>query len=1026
MLRSLLLILLLSLASCGKSDDTFPTLPFSQTSSSRPISYNRDIRPILSNHCFRCHGPDEAARKRNLRLDTAEGARALLKSTLHAIVPGDPDASELVNRVTSQDPDDVMPPPELHLPLSQEQQQLLIDWIKQGAEYEPHWAFTVPKKTQAPAGTNVKGDEIDLFIAARLIEEKLSPAPQADRATLLRRVALTLTGLPPTAEELDAFIADTSPDAYEKQVDRLLASPHYGERMAADWLDVARFADTYGYQSDWESRVWPWRDWLINSFNSNQPYNEFIRDQLAGDLLPDATTAQKIATAFNRLHRQTNEGGSIDEEFRREYISDRIATYSTAFLGLTVECARCHDHKYDPIPQSDYYSLGAFFGAIDEAGTYPYSTSAIPRPALRLPTAAQQVELNRLRDAVAAAEAARDSTFQSQAGSYGTWLNSAKTINVKPPVNRFPLEGTLTGPTVSSGETLKATLLDGDTGPSFKDVPAFKRSDPRSLVFWMNCPDTKSRATVIHTCTFTIESDEQGYQVMLKDGHLCWELIHYWPGSAAAIRTAAPFPLNRWVQIAVTYDGSSLASGLHIYLDGQLTPTEIVRDHLDGPATARTFQVGFRDRDLGFKGGGIADLQVFDRALSAPEISELKAPGSFSPATALNNLFPYYTNNNAECIAASKTLRDARTAYHALLESIPEIMVMEETRYPRDSFILTRGQYDQPDHTRPVHPNRAIETLLPFNQSLPHNRLGLATWTTDSQNPLTARVAVNRLWAICFSRGLLPTLENFGLQSEPPSHPELLDNLTLDFIASKWDVKALLRRIVLSQTFRQSSVATEEKLARDPSNAFLSRGPSSRLSAEVLRDQALAASGLLAPTIGGPSVKPWQPPGLWADSGVASQGDYKPDTGDNAHRRSVYTYRKRTSPPPNMLAFDAGSRELCLARRQPTNTPLQPLVLLNDPVFFECARALAARVTASSPDPRSRISLAFRLLTSREPREPELAALLELYNTQLAELTADPAAAEKILASKTADPALASLTLVCSTILASDASVTSR
>ena len=1026
MLRPVLLIpLLIFLASCGKAPDTSDTFPTLPVSPNRPISFNRDIRPILSNYCFRCHGPDEAARKHNLRLDTAEGSRAVLKSKLHAIVPGDPDSSELINRITSQDPDDVMPPPELHLPLSPAQQQLLIDWIKQGANYEPHWAFTPPRQTPAP-GTDSKLDDIDRFIAARLAEENLSPAPPADRAALLRRVSLTLTGLPPTIAELDSFIADTAPDAYEKQVDRLLASPHYGERMAADWLDVARFADTYGYQSDWECRVWPWRDWLINSFNSNQPYNEFIRDQLAGDLLPDANTAQKIATAFNRLHRQTNEGGSIDEEFRREYISDRIATYSTAFLGLTVECARCHDHKYDPIPQQDYYSLGAFF-SIDESGTYPYSTPAIPRPAMRLPNADQQVELNRLRDAVTVAETARDSTFQAQAGSYGTWLNSAKTIKVKPPINRFPLEGTLPGPTLSTGETLKATLLDGDTGPALKDIPAFKRSDPRSLVFWMNCPDTKSRAAVIHTSTFTIESDEQGYQVMLKDGHLCWELIHYWPGSAAAIRTTSPFPFNRWVQVAVTYDGSSLASGLHIYFDGQLASTEIVRDHLDGPATARTFQVGYRDRDLGFKGGGICDLQIFDRALTAPEISELKTPGSFSPETALNSLFSYYTTNiNDECIAATKSLQIARAAYHTLLESIPEIMVMEESRYPRDSFILTRGQYDQPDRSRPVHPNRAIEALLPFNQSLPHNRLGLASWTTDSQNPLTARVAVNRLWAICFSRGLLPTLENFGLQSEPPTHPELLDNLTLDFVASNWNVKALLRRIVVSQTFRQSSVASEETLARDPSNALLSRGPSSRLSAEILRDQALASSGLLANTIGGPSVKPWQPQGLWADSGVASQGDYKPDTGDNAHRRSIYTYRKRTSPPPNMLAFDAGSRELCLARRQPTNTPLQPLVLLNDPVFFECARALATRVTANSPDPRTQISHAFRLLTSREPRTPELVALLDLYNSQLAAFSVDTESTQKLLASKTADPALASLTLVCSTILASDASVTSR
>ena len=908
------------------------------------LDFNRDVRPILADRCFRCHGPDAGARKRDLRLDLEEGSRAQLKDGKRAIVPGDLVASELAARIQASDPGELMPPPSLNRPLSEAEKGVLLRWIREGAKYAPHWAFVAPKDS---AGT------IDTLVGARLAEEGLQPNAGADRATLRRRAALVLTGLPPPPDE---------GEKYETLVDQLLASPRFGEHMASGWLDAARYADTFGYQSDWECNLWPWRDWVIAAFNANKPYDQFVREQLAGDLLPKPTKEQRIATAFNRLHRMTNEGGSIDEEFRQEAIADRVSTYGTAVLGLTIECARCHDHKYDPIPQRDFYGLGSFFGAIDEAGTYSYSFRSTARPALRLSSAEQDAELAKRRAAVRTAEE-----------------SCASAVHERPlpaPSKSWPLEGAI------DGVVGKATHLDGDTGPALEDMPKFRRCDPHSLVFWMRCPDRKARATVLHTSTFTIETDQQGYQLLLEDGMLAWQVIHFWPGSAAAIRTSEEFPLGRWVEVALTYDGSSRASGLRVYLDGVVARAGVVRDHLDGPAEARSFQIGFRDRDLGFKDGDVDELRVWDLELRPNEVASIHAGAAMQPVS----------------LGAEDTaLRDARASEQELLESIPELMVMEASTHARPSYVLKRGAYDQPDMERPVAPDRALDALLPFDPSWPHDRLGLANWTLDPKNPLTARVEVNRLWAQCFGRGLVVTQENFGTQGEFPSHPELLDALALEFVRGGWDVKALLKRIVLSATFRQSSALTPAKLEKDPENRLLARGPSVRLSAEMLRDQALEASGLLVEQLGGPSVKPWQPPGLWEDSGV-SGGSYTPDTGANAHRRSLYTFQKRTAPPPDMLLFDAGSREKCLARRQPTNTPLQALALLNDPVFVECAHALAERAAKEAgEDPRARISRAFRLLACRDPRPNEIEALAGL-----------------------------SLELACSTLMASDAVVTCR
>ncbi len=1000
--------------------------------------FNREVRPILADHCFRCHGPDAAARKAGLRLDTLEGATKLLKSGARAVSPGHADESELLARVVSEDPDEVMPPPATKMPVSAEQREVLARWIESGAVYQPHWAFIAPVHTEPPA-VKLLGwgrDPIDGFVLGKLEGAGLSPAPEADRATLLRRVSLVLTGLPPTPEKTAEFVADRSADAYEKQVDRLLASPAFGERMAVDWLDAARFADTYGYQSDWDCRVWPWRDWVIGAFNADKPYDEFVREQLAGDLMPGATDEQRLATVFNRLHRQTNEGGSIEAEFRQEYVSDRVHTFGTAMLGMTLECARCHDHKYEPILQKDYYSLCALFGSIDEAGTYPYITGATPPPTMRLPTREQREKLAELDAGVARALEAARVTREAGAVRAQAWVTGTPEVVAPAPV----LRDTLAGDAVSPAGP--ARLFDGDTGVVLENAPRFRRCDAYSLGFWMKCPETKARAAVIHTSQFTIESDEQGFQVMLKDGRLCWEVIHVWPGSAAGVRTVGAFPLDQWVRVCVTYDGSSRASGLKMYFDGEEAPTEVEQDSLNGIATARPMQVGFRDRDIGFKGGAIGDLQVFDRALTALEVRELGTPGAIAAAiekdrgavgggAEISGEVREYVLSaiDKDSRAAEKALREARGAQQDVLESIPEIMVMAESTRPRDFFVMRRGRYDDPDPEQPVGRDRAIEAVMPMKAEWPKNRLGLAAWATDGANPLVARVQVNRLWGMCFGRGLVTTQENFGTQGEAPSHAELLDTLAADFVSGGWKIKSMLRRIVLSAAFRQSSVSTAQKTEADPLNVLLSRGPAVRLTAEMMRDQALAASGLLVEKVGGPSVRPWQPPGLWEDAGANAQGNggYVPDTGEGAHRRSLYTYRKRTAPPPNMLAFDSGSREQCLARRQATSTPLQPLVLLNDQVFWECARALAKRVaTEVGGEAGKRVERAFVLVAGRSPRAGEVKALVELYEQQAAEMKGDGAAARQVLGGESDDAELAGLTLVCSTLFASDQAVTSR
>ena len=989
------------------------------------VDFNRDVRPILSDHCFACHGPDGGkGRKAGLRLDTPEGAQALLKSDQRAIVPGDIHESALVGRIHQTDDEEVMPPPEFKRPLTPDQKKILTQWVAQGGRYAKHWAFVKPQSTLPPKVklTQWVRDPLDTFILASIEKAGLSPVQEADRATLLRRASLVLTGLPPTPEETESFVADTSPNAYQRNVDRLLASKRFAEHAAVAWLDLARYADTAGYSGDPEMPVSPWRDWLLNAIDRNLPYNQFITWQLAGDLLPNATTEQRLATAFNRLHRVTFEGGSIAEEMRQESISDRVATFGFAFTALTMECAKCHDHKYDPIPQRDFFALSAMFSDIDENGLLPYH-GAVPVPALRLTNAEQDLKITELQKAVDVAQQRFDECQQMKSTatmvvsapkpdahySFET-LDKSSTPNLygKPATTDRHRGDQLGKVTMTNGKIGKAIAFDGDGGLWLDGFSGFSSDKEITFSTWIKAGERNQRAVLLHASGFyTNDADATGLELMIDQGRISWSCIQQWPGSAIAIRSREPLTQNAWILLTVTYNGLSRASGLRIYLNGQLAESEIVRDHLTGPVGGATLELGSRSRDAGFRDGIMDEVKVWRTELTAAEVAQLAEIKPGANAVAEHNL----SKGNTAYLQARNELRTAQQALRKYSDSIPVIVTMAQTAYTRPTYILQRGAYDQPDLKQPVRPG-VVEAVLPFPHSLPANRLGLAHWLTSPENPLTARVAVNRLWMQAFGQGLVHTPENFGVQGDAPTHPELLDQLAIDF-QKNWDTKALLRRLVLSATFRQSSIGSEKSLTLDPKNTLLSRGPTQRLSSEMMRDQALFAAGLLVEKFGGRS-----------QSGGSSVDEYKSDPGESNRRRSVYTYRKRTMPPPSQQIFDAGSREVCQVRRLTTNTPLQALVLLNESIYVESARGLAERSTREASDPATRMTRAFKLICGRTPRPTELATLTELYNQQQIEFSKTPEDARKVCGK--ADASLAALTLVCSTLMASDAAITLR
>jgi hypothetical protein len=990
------------------------------------VDFGRDVLPVLSDACFHCHGPDAARRKADLRFDSREGAFRLRKGK-SVIAPGKSADSELVRRITAQDADERMPPPYSNRRLTPQQIEVLRRWVDEGARWGQHWAFAPVRRPEVPH-VRLQGwvrNEIDAFVLARLEKEGLRPAPEASRERWLRRVSLDLTGLPPTLGEMDAFLGDESPDAYEKVVDRLLCSPRYGERMATQWLDLARYADTHGFQMDRYRAVWPWRDWVVRAFNRNLPYDQFVTWQLAGDLLPQASREQRLATAFNRLHMQNEEGGIVEEEFRVAYVVDRVNTFGTAFLGLTFDCTRCHNHKYDPLTQRDYYSLFAFFQNIDESGQTSYFTAAMPVPTLLLSDDATDSRLARLRRQIAHQEQELAGLRTRAGTAFADWLGKPRpALAVRGAVGAFSFDEMPSntvgnaadpkkpglaheGPQAVPGRHGKAAALNGENGFTFPGIGHFSRTDPFSLSLWLKTPSHAPRLVVVHHSMAPIDAASRGYELLLEDGRVAFGLHHTWPGSSLKVVTRAAIPVGTWTHVAVTYDGSSRASGVRVYLDGVPALAEVVRDGLFKDITygnEPNLAIGFRFRDSGFKGGQVDDFRVFPRELAALEVAYLsgdarpdaawKAPADRLTAQQREQLLDYFLANvHPGAAKLRQELHALRKEENQTVTPIPEIMVMEEMRRPRPAFILKRGSYDAPGERVEADTPRA---LAPFPAGQPRNRLGLARWLFAPGHPLTARVAANRFWQMLFGRGLVETSDNFGSQGTPPTHPELLDYLARDFAGHGWDVRRLLRTIALSATYRQSSKADPQLLSWDPDNRLLGRAPARRLTAEMLRDQALAVSGLLAERLGGPGVKPYQPEGLWEVAMGAPR--YDRSRGPDLYRRSLYTFWKRTVPHPAMITFDAAERNVCSVRRQSTSTPLQALALLNDPQVTEAARMLAQRLLREGGrTPAEQVSWAFRVVTGRRAMPREVAVLEKLLAEQRELFAADARAAQKLL-----------------------------
>ncbi len=991
------------------------------------------VQQLLSDRCNFCHGPDAARREADLRLDTPAGVHGESNHGGHPfiVVPGDAGASELMRRIESGDPGERMPPPESNLGLSADEVELLRAWIAAGAPWQEHWSF---QPIQRPLLPDSHLHPIDRFIDSKLQARGLTAQPAADRATQLRRLSLDLSGLPPDVDELQAFLTDPRPEAYQRQVDRLLSSARFGEHMAVPWLDAARYADTYGYQADVYREMWPWRDWVIDAFNANMPYDQFLTYQIAGDLIQRPTRDSILATAFNRHHRQTNEGGSIEEEFQAEYVADRVNTLGTAVLGLTLECARCHDHKYDPISQEDYYQLFAYFNNIDESGLYSHFTKAVPTPTLWLPTADQEQRLEVLNQDIAKAEANLAAERNAAAGRFSQWLQSDAAGEVE---DHFPdqvadfrfdtaADGAISNEVdaevsgqLREGATLVASdrtgggrclKLTGEDGFSTVAGGGWTRDDPFTIGAWLKADREHKRAVIWHRSRAWTDAGSRGYELLLEDGHLSVGLIHFYPGNAIRVVAKAPLAIDQWQHVTVRYDGSSRAAGVTIFVNGQRLPVSVVRDCLNRTINgggADQFAIGFRFRDRGFTGGQVDRLQMFARDLTDVEIEALAGQATVqetlrrianedAQTSDLWHLDWYCGVVDSPYRQATSELRQARQQRSQLVQQIREIMVMRERETPRQTFVLQRGLYDAPgDKVRPGTP----AALTPEPLSGPANRLGLAQWLVSDRHPLTARVAVNRIWQHLFGVGLVATAEDFGRQGQMPSHPELLDFLAADFIDSQWDVKRLVRLIVTSDAYRRDPLGTAEQLAIDPENRWLARGPNRRLGAESLRDAYLFAGGLLAEVIGGPSVKPYQPQGLWKEKGGAK---FSRDRGIGSHRRSIYTFWKRTSPPPSMLLFDAPDRETCVAARQPTATPLQALVTLNDEQFVEAARGCAARVMQANSDAEgmsdsAAIGQLCLHLLSRPPSAVELEILSRLLAEQREYFAGDRAAAEAFL-----------------------------
>ena len=1035
------------------------------------VDFNFDIRPILADRCYPCHGPDNSTREAELRLDLEAPAFARLQhSNGYALVKGDLSQSIAWKRIISHDPELMMPPPESNLSLSAKEKALIARWIQQGASWKDHWAFIPPQETELPQDLPSEWErknEIDHFVQAKLALNRLSPSSEAEKERLIRRLSFDLTGLPPTLEEIDIFISDDSPAAYETLVDRLLSSDAHAERLAMEWLDVARYADSHGMHADGLRIMWRWRDWVIDAFKKNQPYDEFVTWQIAGDLMPEARREQKLATGFYRNQPLNAELGIVSEEYRLKYVADRTNTTATAFLGLTMECASCHDHKFDPVSQKEYYEMSAFFNNVKELGMIGNDLNF--GPLLLLPDTLTEKKINELSNSIDKLETQIKITGQNVVLpadyneeikltdiKYPTPLGSFAFETVIEKKNRngrviLQVDGkenvTAVGtPEIVEGKIGNGIRIDSDYDQiHLKDINHFDLFDAFSAGTWLK---TERKGT-FQSIMGNIGDKNSGWRGWLffidtlnRPGLL---LVHNLSHNSLHVVADEAIGINEWSHVFFTYDGSTNAQGISLYIDGEPVNVNVLNNQLYKnilpvrsrnyqPDPTRSIRMGlgskylFSETDDGVFYGTFDEVKIFNQYLTHMEVAVIPGQKINTDETEKNqsvDFLDYYLHRrNQPFQELNRQLKQLRREKFALLDGVEEVMVMEEMPHPRPTYILNRGQYDDLGEEVIMNTPAAI---LPFSGNYERNRLGLAGWLFSDANPLKARVAVNRYWQMIFGKGIVSTPHDFGIQGALPTHPELLDWLAIEFKNSGWDLRRLLKLMVMSATYRQSSVIREESKGSDPKNIWLSYGPSQRLQIEMIRDNALAASGLLCRQIGGESVKPYQPYGLWKEKNEFSGFliEYENGTGDDLYRRSMYTFIRRTSPPPIMTTFDSPARDVCTVKRESTNTPLQALVLLNDPQFVESARILAERIQKEGgKETEVRIQHAFRLVCGRFPDDLELKLLLEQHNHSVLKYGKDKDALKDLLqvGEMPADEKLnvvetAALTMVCNTIM---------
>jgi hypothetical protein len=984
------------------------------------LEYNRDVRPILAENCFPCHGPDSAARKADLRLDRREVA-----IELGAITPGDTEASELIARINAQDPTELMPPPKTSKTLTRQQKDVLRRWIADGARYQSHWSLIPPKGTGLPKVQNTEWarNPIDRFVLAKLEENGLSPAPEADRRTLARRLALDLTGLPPDPADVESFVSNPAPDAYEKLVTRFLDSSRWGEHRTRYWLDAARYADTNGYHFDNFREAWAYRDWVIGAFNRNLPFDRFTIEQLAGDLLPGSTLEQGVASGFNRCNMTTNEGGSIAEEYQVLYTRDRTETVSQVWLGLTTGCAVCHDHKFDPISQREFYELSAFFNNT----TQPVMDGNIKDtpPTVIVPSAVDRQRWQLLPGKLAGVRKQFDARNESARADFANWLAGSDPDGLRSLVPTGGLKLAAVAPEAVGAQPAGKAL-------EFADAGDFEKDHAFSYGAWIKLP----KAGLVGSVLARMEDrrNYRGWDIWLENGRVGSHLIHEWPRNALKVVATSELPPDVWTHVFATYDGSGRAAGLKIYINGSPQTTETQADSLTKSIrTEVPLKVGQRHTTARLDQTLIHTVRVYDRALAPGEAAHLAGAGRAAvllqtPAEKRSKeeqdgVFAWWHN---VLDPATQKLREELAALQKEQAGIKKrgtiAHVMHERTQPAMAHVLFRGEYDK---RRDAVKADTPDALPPMPAGLPKNRLGLAEWLILPENPLTARVTVNRFWQEVFGTGLVRTTGDFGVSGELPSHSELLDWLAVEFRSSGWDVKRLFRLMVESATYRQSAAVTPEKREKDPYNRLLSRGPRFRMDAEMIRDAALACSGILAGKIGGPSVKPYQPEGVWEAVAMPESNThfYRPDRGEHLYRRSLYTLWKRSAPPASLEVFNAPSREVCTVRRERTNTPLQALVTLNDPQFVEAARELAQSALQHGGQTTDlRIDWIARRLLSRPFRPEELAIVQTSFARLNAFYQSHPGEAARLLSvgESKPDPALEPATLAPWTMLANE------